>query len=653
MPKPSSLFTKLQVRLKKFPRLDEGPDSTDEEGENHNEFKKFPNPLFDGEIIETAPKMPSTLNNSGIRQQRAVRFSEGQQEEQQQNLIDVSPINGQTIPPRPPPLPTNSSFPSSINAALPPKPKSPQPAPRRSFSQINSSNNYYSDNNYNFEEQQQSLPPPRPNKNNNFQRTNSLLKQMRNSESNEYDEQQQQIEYNRTDLFSSSPSSQQQIYLFLEHQGETKRSILPSNIHSIENLKNSPHGLFYELENIEDLEDSCILRLFEQNLPPQPPTTIYSPSSFIQRKQIPVVEYLSCGHTSDSSTCSTIGGGGGIGGGSFSIQQPSIYYTKSGSSTPREEIVEQQETRRKVDNLERQMATLCSLVHCALYKDNKICENNQQQLIQFDKTLALPNSSILIQKEWRNVINEIEIIKEDLNILKLEVERNTINGNEMIKNVLNQIKITTNNNNLFQQNSIIGNHINRLSNVQCALKSFESNLENTRSAVLNSTRRLKLDEVNELTAALGEIGREAVELKIEIPILQKKVEMEIKQTMERLSKEEHLLQEKIPLVDGFLRRCKTLANMMVTMKKLAIIQDEECSQTQRRTIPVRQISLRNFRPPIITSSQINGNHPLDAILDELGENNRKQNNLNGTNEIVQASFTLRLGSNKEQNGNIW
>jgi len=84
----------------------------------------------------------------------------------------------------------------------------------------------------------------------------------------------------------------------------------------------------------------------------------------------------------------------------------------------------------------------------------------------------------------------------------------------MIQDVLNQIKRTTNlNTNLFQQNLFITNYLNRLFNVQSSLKNFESNLENTRSAVLNSTRRLKLDEVNELTTALGEIGRESVELK--------------------------------------------------------------------------------------------------------------------------------------------
>ncbi|CAK5061204.1 unnamed protein product [Meloidogyne enterolobii] len=571
MPKPSSLFTKLQVRLKRFPRLDDGLESTDEEGESEFHAKKFPNPLFDGEIIETTPKMTG-------RRQRAVRFN--------------SP-NGLSPPSAPPRPPLPNSFPSGNAAALPPKPKSPQPAPRRSFSQISPPSIYYSqngnnssdentwiasnqDNKNNFGENSQ---PPRPNRNNNnCQRANSLLRQMRNSESNEFDEP---IECSSRQRAGLSSSSSPPIYLFLEHQGETKRSTFPPNLRSIEHLKslflrsfplleskhlhsnnvkiyiqklNSPHGLFYELENLEDLEDSCVLRLFEQNLPSSP--------SFNRRNNAPIIECLSepeinewgdelnkqqiirpasvlgsnfnknkqkrrilidGGHTSDSSTCS------------FGGNQTPIYYTtKSGSSTPREEIVEQhqqEETRRKVDSLERQMATLCSLVQCALlpYREGNVNNNSERQMLHFDGALALADSTTSTTlsngsecfdrfkndfKEWGHIINELEVIRGDLDLLKQDVQRNTLNGNEMIQDVLNQIKRTTNlNTNLFQQNLFITNYLNRLFNVQSSLKNFESNLENTRSAVLNSTRRLKLDEVNELTTALGEIGRESVELK--------------------------------------------------------------------------------------------------------------------------------------------
>lgn len=63
------------------------------------------------------------------------------------------------------------------------------------------------------------------------------------------------------------------------------------------------------------------------------------------RKRRPPPGFDWSGHSSDSS-CSAGG-----------------HYPKSGSSTPRED---REETRRKVDQMERQLASLCSLVHSAL-----------------------------------------------------------------------------------------------------------------------------------------------------------------------------------------------------------------------------------------------------------------------------------------------
>jgi hypothetical protein len=101
--------------------------------------------------------------------------------------------------------------------------------------------------------------------------------------------------------------------------------------------------------------------------------------------------------------------------------------------------------------------------------------------------------------------------------------------------------------------------------------------------------------------------------------------------------------------------------MKVTMKKLAIIQDEQRPASsassaggppQRRTIPVRHISLRNCAPALAQRQP--ESHPLDAILDELNANVRNGNHNHqqmqqhqqqpmGTNEI-SASFTLRLAA---------
>lgn len=61
---PKSLFSKLQVRLKRLPRLD-GPESTDEE--DHEELGTS---LGDEHIVDAAPK-------GEAERRRAVRFCEG------------------------------------------------------------------------------------------------------------------------------------------------------------------------------------------------------------------------------------------------------------------------------------------------------------------------------------------------------------------------------------------------------------------------------------------------------------------------------------------------------------------------------------------------------------------------------------------------
>jgi hypothetical protein len=70
MPKSSSLFSKLQVRLKRLPRLD-GPESTDEEDLQLADGLAA---TLDDQIVDSAPKNAAMGEQ---RRQRAVRFCEG------------------------------------------------------------------------------------------------------------------------------------------------------------------------------------------------------------------------------------------------------------------------------------------------------------------------------------------------------------------------------------------------------------------------------------------------------------------------------------------------------------------------------------------------------------------------------------------------
>ena len=216
------------------------------------------------------------------------------------------------------------------------------------------------------------------------------------------------------------------------------------------------------------------------------------------------------GHSSDSS-CSAGG-----------------HYPKSGSSTPRED---REETRRKVDQMERQLASLCSLVHSALLprrdsgvdlemaqlraqildagRSDRTMSGNGSNSLADSTTSTLSNGTAAYcvahkERSLSQVMAELVGLRSELDGLKREaqvsrggcdvahqaaagnelmmlVKRNALNGHEMIQRALQQARGTA--------SMAIGAHqvlsngsstlLERLANVQSALRAFEAHLENS------------------------------------------------------------------------------------------------------------------------------------------------------------------------------
>ncbi|MFH4980231.1 hypothetical protein AB6A40_006940 [Gnathostoma spinigerum] len=204
-------------------------------------------------------------------------------------------------------------------------------------------------------------------------------------------------------------------------------------------------------------------------------------------------------------------------------------------------------------------------------------------------------------------------------------------------------------------------HTEQLVCLQQSLQSFEEDVEEVRKLVLNTNRKLRMSEVEAFTAALTKIGRNAARLKTSFPSLQRELESKIRTDMEDVLRTEKFVKHESAQIDDCLRRCKTLANMMVTMKKLAMVQDPGLTayrndrtekilnddgmqkpnniSVSERALPVRDTVIRDIQnseeaevsqtepPPVppsptnyqapSTSQKKDDSHVLDSLLDEL------------------------------------
>ncbi|XP_055694362.1 uncharacterized protein LOC129796454 isoform X5 [Lutzomyia longipalpis] len=159
------------------------------------------------------------------------------------------------------------------------------------------------------------------------------------------------------------------------------------------------------------------------------------------------------------------------------------------------------------------------------------------------------------------------------------------------------------------------------------LSDLESSVEGLRGEVINRRTRVNMAAVEDMALVLSRASKTVAELKMRFPSLQNGLRNILASEMEKVVREEKFLKEEPERLESALRRCKKLTGTLVTLKRLASVQEQRtCVEPQQdtpettRTTEVQTTNKPIPSPRLGTVSISGGVAPenaLDALLDEL------------------------------------
>ncbi|XP_067635398.1 coiled-coil domain-containing protein CG32809 isoform X15 [Eurosta solidaginis] len=157
------------------------------------------------------------------------------------------------------------------------------------------------------------------------------------------------------------------------------------------------------------------------------------------------------------------------------------------------------------------------------------------------------------------------------------------------------------------------------------LSDLEGSVESLRGEVINRRTRVNMTAVEDMALVLSRASKTVAELKMKFPALSNGLRCMLSSEMERVVREEKFLKEEPDRLESALRRCKKLTGTLVTLKRLASVQEQRLppNEPQINEEPPRSAEISNTDKPVPTPRMgtfaVSGGpeNALDALLDEL------------------------------------
>uniref|UniRef100_A0A1B6KQ65 Actin interacting protein 3-like C-terminal domain-containing protein n=1 Tax=Graphocephala atropunctata TaxID=36148 RepID=A0A1B6KQ65_9HEMI len=112
------------------------------------------------------------------------------------------------------------------------------------------------------------------------------------------------------------------------------------------------------------------------------------------------------------------------------------------------------------------------------------------------------------------------------------------------------------------------------------LTELEGTVEELRGNVINRKTRVNMSDVENMALILSKSSKTVADLKLRFPSLQEAMRSFLSQEMEKVVCEEKFLKEEPERLESALRRCKKLTGTLVTLKRLASVQEQRLPESR-------------------------------------------------------------------------
>ncbi|XP_041986734.1 coiled-coil domain-containing protein AGAP005037 isoform X3 [Aricia agestis] len=117
------------------------------------------------------------------------------------------------------------------------------------------------------------------------------------------------------------------------------------------------------------------------------------------------------------------------------------------------------------------------------------------------------------------------------------------------------------------------------------LYELEATVERLRGQAANRETRVNMADIERIAMVLSKSSKTVADWKLKFPILQDTMKAKLAAEMEKVVRKEKMLEEEPERLELALRRCKKLTGTLVTLKRLACVQEQRLPITDGRVSP--------------------------------------------------------------------